>query len=137
MHSLSELLWPELPMPMIANSSLDLFSITVFSILTVIVGAALLLLSELLGPRRRDPEKETIYECGVPLLDSAREPFTVKFYLVAILFILFDIETVFLLPYAVVYKKLGIVGLAEMGVFILILAGGLVYLWKRGALEWD
>ena len=137
MYSLSELLWPELLMPMIANSSLDLFSITIFSILTVIVGAALLLLSELLGPRRRDPEKETIYECGVPLLDSAREPFTVKFYLVAILFILFDIETVFLLPYAVVYKKLGIVGLAEMGVFILILAGGLVYLWKRGALEWD
>ena len=133
----SELRWSELPWPTLAAANLDLVSITVFSILTVIVGTVLLLLSELLGPRRRDPEKETIYECGVPLLDSAREPFTVKFYLVAILFILFNIETVFLLPYAVVYKKLGIVGLAEMGVFILILAGGLVYLWKRGALEWD
>ncbi|NCG56225.1 MAG: NAD(P)H-quinone oxidoreductase subunit 3 [Proteobacteria bacterium] len=123
--------------PSVAASNLDLLSLTIFIILTIVVGVVLLLLSELLGPRRRDPEKETIYECGVPLLDSAREPFTVKFYLVAILFILFDIATVFLLPYAVVYKKLGIVGLAEMGVFLLILAGGLVYLWKRGALEWD
>ncbi|MDG2083637.1 MAG: NADH-quinone oxidoreductase subunit A [Planctomycetota bacterium] len=123
--------------PSVAAGNLDLLSLTIFVILTIFVGVVLLLLSELLGPRRRDPEKETIYECGVPLLDSAREPFTVKFYLVAILFILFDIETVFLLPYAVVYKKLGIVGLAEMGVFLLILAGGLVYLWKRGALEWD
>ncbi len=128
----SGIMWPS-----VAASNLDLLSLTIFIILTIVVGVVLLLLSELLGPRRRDPEKETIYECGVPLLDSAREPFTVKFYLVAILFILFDIETVFLLPYAVVYKKLGIVGLAEMGVFLLILAGGLVYLWKRGALEWD
>ena len=137
MQTMSELIMPTIQWPALAAANLDLFSITVFAILTVIVGTVLLLLSEMLGPRRRDPEKETIYECGVPLLDSAREPFTVKFYLVAILFILFDIETVFLLPYAVVYKKLGIVGLAEMGVFILILAGGLVYLWKRGALEWD
>ena len=137
MQTMSELIMPTIHWPALAAANLDLFSITVFAILTVIVGTVLLLLSEMLGPRRRDPEKETIYECGVPLLDSAREPFTVKFYLVAILFILFDIETVFLLPYAVVYKKLGIVGLAEMGVFILILAGGLVYLWKRGALEWD
>mgnify|MGYP001355273058 CR=1 FL=1 len=87
----SELHWSDLPWPTLAAANLDLVSITVFSILTVIVGTVLLLLSELLGPRRRDPEKETIYECGVPLLDSAREPFTVKFYLVAILFILFDI----------------------------------------------
>ena len=137
MQTMSDMAVPTIHLPAVAAANLDLFSITVFAILTIIVGTVLLLLSELLGPRRRDPEKETIYECGVPLLDSAREPFTVKFYLVAILFILFDIETVFLLPYAVVYKKLGIVGLAEMGVFILILAGGLVYLWKRGALEWD
>lgn len=94
-------------------------------------------LSELVGPRRRDPEKNTIYECGVPLFDSAREPFTVKFYLVAILFILFDIETVFLLPYALVYKQLGIIGLVEMGIFLLVLAAGLLYCWRRGALEWD
>lgn len=122
----------------IANTvDTDLISLLTFAAVTVIVGVVLLLLSELLGPRRRDPQKDSVYECGVPLLDDAREPFTVKFYLVAILFILFDIETVFLLPYAVVYKQLGIVGLIEMGAFLFVLTGGLIYLWKRGALEWD
>ena len=122
----------------IANAvDTDLISLLTFAAVTVIVGVVLLLLSELLGPRRRDPQKDSVYECGVPLLDDAREPFTVKFYLVAILFILFDIETVFLLPYAVVYKQLGIVGLIEMGAFLFVLTGGLIYLWRRGALEWD
>jgi len=122
----------------IANTiDTDLISLLTFAAVTVIVGAVLLLLSEVLGPRRRDPQKDSVYECGVPLLDDAREPFTVKFYLVAILFILFDIETVFLLPYAVVYKQLGIVGLIEMGAFLFVLTGGLIYLWRRGALEWD
>ena len=122
----------------IANTiDTDLISLLTFAAVTVIVGAVLLFLSEVLGPRRRDPQKDSVYECGVPLLDDAREPFTVKFYLVAILFILFDIETVFLLPYAVVYKQLGIVGLIEMGAFLFVLTGGLIYLWRRGALEWD
>ena len=119
------------------GDSTDLLALTVYAAVAITVGLALLLLSEVLGPRRIDSQKESIYECGVPLLDSAREPFTIKFYLVAILFILFDIETVFLLPYAVVYKDLGLVGLAEMGAFIFVLSGGLIYLWKRGALEWD
>jgi len=123
--------------PALAAANTDLFGLAVYAAVALTVGVALLVLSELLGPRRRDPEKSTIYECGVPLFDSAREPFTIKFYLVAILFILFDIETVFLIPYAVVYEDLGIVGLFEMGVFLLVLAGGLVYCWRRGALEWD
>jgi NADH-quinone oxidoreductase subunit A len=123
--------------PALAAANTSLFSLAVYAAVALAVGVALLVLSELLGPRRRDPEKNTIYECGVPLFDSAREPFTIKFYLVAILFILFDIETVFLIPYAVVYKDLGLVGLFEMGVFLLVLAGGLVYCWRRGALEWD
>ena len=106
-------------------------------LLVVIVGAGMLFLSEILGPKRRDPEKLTAYECGVPLLDSAREPFSVKFYLVAILFILFDIETIFLLPYAVVYTQLGLLGLVEILIFIAVLGAGLVYCWRRGALEWD
>mgnify|MGYP000126656488 CR=1 FL=1 len=84
-----------------------------------------------------DSEKLDAYECGFPAFEDARIKFDVRFYLVAILFILFDIETVFLLPYAVVYQQLGVVGLAEMGIFIFVLAGGLLYLWKRGALEWD
>ena len=119
------------------GDSNDLLALSVYAAVAIVVGCALLFLSEVLGPRRIDSQKEGIYECGVPLLDSAREPFTVKFYLVAILFILFDIETVFLLPYAVVYKDLGLIGLAEMGAFIFVLSGGLIYLWKRGALEWD
>jgi len=123
--------------PALAAANLDLFALAVYAAVALTVGIALLVLSELLGPRRRDPEKSTIYECGVPLFDSAREPFTIKFYLVAILFILFDIETVFLIPYALVYKQLGLVGIFEMAVFLLVLAGGLVYCWRRGALEWD
>ena len=113
----------------------EAFAIVVFAILTLIVGGALLIFSELLGPRRRDPEKNTIYECDVPLLDGAREPFTVKFYLIAILFILFDVEIVFLIPYAVVFEQLGMGGLVEILVFIAVLGGGLLYCWRRGALE--
>lgn len=131
-------MWIAQVTPVVAESgNTDLFALTVYAILAMIVGVTLIVLSELLGPRRRDPEKQTVYECGVPLFESAREPFTIKFYLVAILFILFDIETVFLIPYAVIYKDLGLVGLLEMGVFLLILAGGLAYCWRRGALEWD
>ncbi len=115
----------------------QLFGFVLYAGAALAVGVVLLVLSELLGPRRHDPEKLTTYECGVPLFDSAREPFTIKFYLIAILFILFDIETVFLIPYAVIYKQLGMVGLFEMAVFLLVLAGGLAYCWRRGALEWD
>ncbi len=115
----------------------DAFAVVIFAVMVIVVGAGILFLSEVIGPRRRDPEKATIYECGVPLLDSAREPFTVKFYLVAILFILFDIETVFLIPYAVVFTDLGVVGLVEILIFIAVLGAGLAYCWRRGALEWD
>ena len=130
-------MWIAQVAPAAESGAPDLFALTLFTVVALTVGVALVVLSELLGPRRRDPEKETIYECGVPLFESAREPFTIKFYLVAILFILFDIETVFLIPYAVIYKDLGLIGLLEMGVFLLVLAGGLVYCWRRGALEWD
>jgi NADH-quinone oxidoreductase subunit A len=121
----------------VAASGPDLAALAVYTVVALAVGVVLLVASELIGPRRRDPEKATTYECGVPLFDTAREPFTIKFYLVAILFILFDIETVFLIPYAVIFKELGLIGLIEMGAFLLVLAGGLVYCWRRGALEWD
>ena len=115
----------------------ELYGFAVFLLLTGIVGAGAILVSELLGPRRKDPEKLTAYECGVPLFESAREPFHVRFYLIAILFILFDIETVFIIPYIVLCQPLGGFGLVEMGCFVLVLAVGLLYCWKRGALEWD
>ena len=115
----------------------DYLPILIFLLIAVGLAVVMAFGSMVIGPSRPDSEKLSAYECGFEAFNDSRGQFDVRFYLVAILFILFDIETVFLLPYAVVYKKLGIVGLAEMGVFILILAGGLVYLWKRGALEWD
>ena len=91
----------------------------------------------LLSPKRPSASKGENYECGVPQLAEAHERFSVRFYLVAIMFILFDIETVFLIPWAVLYRKLGVPGLFEIGVFFAVLGFGLAYVWKRGGLEWD
>jgi NADH-quinone oxidoreductase subunit A len=93
--------------------------------------------SHFLGKRVNDPAKLAPYECGVTPVGNARERFHTRFYLVAMLFIVFDIETVFLYPWAVVSKQLHIFGLIEMGIFLLILLVGLVWVWGKGALEWD
>ena len=106
----------------------------------VINAIAMLGLSHLLSTYRRTPVKIAPYESGMPVLGDARERFSVKFYLVAMLFIIFDIETVFMIPWAVAFRQLGdMAGLLiiEMFVFIVILAVGYVYIWKRGALQWD
>jgi len=103
----------------------------------VVNGAAFVLLSLLLSNRRPTTVKGTPYESGMPPLGSARERFSVKFYLVAMMFIVFDLEAVFMIPWAQAFRRLGLFGLVEMGVFILILAVGYVYMWKRGALEWE
>jgi len=94
----------------------------------------------LLGTRRQTPVKQSPYESGMPVLGDARERFSVKFYLVAMLFILFDIETVFMVPWAVAFQQMvadRLFLLVEMLVFVLILAVGYLYVWKRGALQWD
>jgi NADH-quinone oxidoreductase subunit A len=109
----------------------------IYAVLVALTGAALLSASSLLGPREPRREKESPYECGAPLLGSSRERFSIKFYLVAILFVLFDIETVFLVPWAVMYRKLGLFGLVEMLVFMALLALGFLYAWKRGGLDWE
>ena len=111
----------------------------VYAALVTATGVALLALPSLLGPRRRAPQpvKESPYECGVPLLGEARQRFSVKFYLVAILFVLFDIEAVFLIPWAVIYRSLGLYGLLEMLVFVGLLLVGFIYAWKRGGLDWE
>lgn len=111
--------------------------LAVYALLVALTGAGALTLSRLLGPRRPRREKAEPYECGVPILDRTRGRHNVRFYLVALFFILFDIETVFLIPWAVVHKSLGLAGLVEMGIFVGVLAAGLAYVWKRGALEWD
>ena len=98
---------------------------------------AMLAVSVLVSPQRPTPVKASPYESGMPPLGSTRERFSVKFYMVAMLFIVFDIETVFMIPWGVAFRQLGLFGLVEMLIFILILFVGYVYAWKRGALEWD
>jgi len=101
------------------------------------LGAVLLFLNALLGPRRFSPLKDTPFECGSPVLESEIKPYSVKFAVVAFLFLVFDIEIVFFFPWAVVFRELKGPGLAVMGVFVFVLAVGFAYAWKKGAFEWD
>jgi NADH-quinone oxidoreductase subunit A len=112
-------------------------SIALYAAMVAGTGVFLVVLSALVGPRKQQPGKFEPYECGMPLLSPARQRFSVHFFLIAILFILFDIETVFLIPYAILHRELGVFGLVEMGIFVVVLGGGLAYLWKRGALKWE
>lgn len=112
--------------------------VLIFTLLVLAFGVASLLVSSWLAPSRPTPAKLAPYECGIePVDDPAVHRFPVKFYLIAMLFIVFDIETVFLFPWAVVFKRLGVAGLIEMGVFIAFLFGAYIYVWRRGGLEWE
>ena len=116
--------------------------IPILLLIAFVIANAILMLgvSHVLSTYRRTPTKIAPYESGMPVLGDARERFSVKFYMVAMLFIIFDIETVFMIPWAVAFRQLDeIAGLLiiEMLVFIVILAVGYVYIWKRGALQWD
>jgi len=116
--------------------------IPVLLLLAFVAANAVMMLgvSHVLSTYRRTPTKVAPYESGMPVLGDARERFSVKFYLVAMLFIIFDIETVFMIPWAVAFRQmhdLAGVLILEMFVFIAILAVGYVYIWRRGALEWD
>jgi NADH-quinone oxidoreductase subunit A len=99
-------------------------------------GVFTLVMSHLLGRPRPNAAKQSSYECGMPPIGTARERFPVKFYLVCMIFILLDVDAAFLYPWALVFKGLGLVGLVEMGVFMALLGGGFVYVWKVGALDW-
>jgi len=107
------------------------------------MGTGILVINRFLGPRRQSPVKQASFECGSDPVGSARARFSVKFYLVAIFFIVFDIESVFMYPWAALFREmlvepgLGIATFGEMFVFIGILAAGLAYVWRRGALDWD
>ena len=103
----------------------------------VIFGVVMVKLNEWLGPKRPSEEKLSTYESGMEPVRNARERFSVKFYMVAVLFILFDIEVVFMYPWAVSFSSLGLVGLISMMTFIVILLVGYFYVWRIGALEWD
>jgi len=108
-----------------------LFGISLFIAMLVPV------LSLLLGPKRPSLRKSSPYESGITPIGSAQRRLPVKFYLIAVLFILFDIEVVFLLPWAVTFRELGLFGLAEVVIFVTILVVGYIWIWKKGALEWE
>jgi NADH-quinone oxidoreductase subunit A len=103
----------------------------------VAFGLGSVVASSLVGQKKITPVKVAPYECGCEPVGTARERFSIKFYLIAMLFILFDIEAVFLYPWSILYKQLGLFGLVEMGLFIVILFVGYIYVWKKGALEWE
>jgi NADH-quinone oxidoreductase subunit A len=97
---------------------------------------SMLVIAQEVGPKRSNPVKGQPFESGNPPRGDARVRFSVKFYLVAMLFLIFDIEVVFMYPWAILFRRLGVFGLVEMGIFLLILVLALIYVWKKGALEW-
>lgn len=113
------------------------FPVLVQIVIAIVVAAALVAISFLLGKRVRDRVKDSPYESGMAPTGTARERFSVKFYLVAIVFILFDIEAVFLYPWAVVYRELKLFGFVEMLIFVILILSGFFYIWKKGALDWS
>jgi NADH-quinone oxidoreductase subunit A len=116
---------------------LNYIPILVFILIAVTFGVLSLLVGWVVRPNRPYRAKLIPYESGSPLFSDARVQFPMRYYIIAMLFVIFDIEIVFLFPWAVVYRKLGLVGLLEMVVFIAILVVGFWYAWKKGALEWD
>ena len=115
----------------------EYFPILLFILVALGVGVAPMVLGRLLAPNRPDPEKLSPYECGFEAFEDARMKFDVRYYLVAILFILFDLEIAFLFPWATVINDIGLFGFLSMMLFLAILVVGFVYEWMKGALEWE
>ena len=101
------------------------------------IAVGMVLMTSILGPKREFEDKMEPFECGESQLVSPHQRFSVKFYLIAVLFVLFDIEAVFFFPWAIIFKQLGMFGFLEMLLFILILGVGLLYVWVRGGLDWE
>jgi NADH-quinone oxidoreductase subunit A len=112
------------------------FPVLVQTILALVIAAALVTLSFALGKRVKNKIKDTPYECGIAPTGDARQRFSVKFYMVAMLFILFDIEAIFLYPWAVVYKQLKMFGFFEMLTFVVLILAGFFFIWQKGVLDW-
>jgi NADH-quinone oxidoreductase subunit A len=113
------------------------FPVLLFIMVGLAIGVAPLVLGRILGPHRPDAAKLSPYECGFEAFEDARMKFDVRYYLVAILFILFDLEIAFLFPWAIVLKEIGMFGFVSMMIFLAILVFGFIYEWKKGALEWE
>jgi NADH-quinone oxidoreductase subunit A len=116
---------------------LEYLPIVVFLAVALFIGVALMVAPFLVAVRNPDPEKVSAYECGFNAFDDARMKFDVRFYLVAILFIIFDLEVAFLFPWAAAFKEVGEFGFWSMVVFLGVLTIGFIYEWRKGALEWD
>ena len=116
---------------------LQYLPIVIFIGIATIVGVLFIVASLVMAPSNPDAEKLSAYECGFNAFDDARMKFDVRFYLVAILFIIFDLEVTFLFPWAIVFGQLGAFGFWSMMVFLGVLTIGFIYEWKKGALEWD
>lgn len=113
------------------------FPLLVIFALAGVVVLLLLLVASKIGPKSSNPVKSQPFESGNAPRGDARIRFSVKFYLIAMLFLIFDLEVVFLYPWAIYFRQLGIFGLVQMGIFLIILTVGYIYVWKKGALDWD
>ena len=112
-------------------------AILIFIVIGLGLGAMMIMAGAMLGPHRPDSEKQSPYECGFEAFEDSRMKFDVRYYLVAILFIIFDLEIAFLFPWAVVLNEIGMFGFLAMMVFLAILVVGFIYEWRKGALEWE
>ena len=122
---------------MLADFLKDYFPIIIFLILALGLSMAFVAINYLASPKKPDPEKLSAYECGFEAFDDARGRFDVRFYLVAILFIIFDLEIAFLFPWAISLGNIGFLGFISMMIFLFILTIGFIYEWKKGALDWE
>ena len=122
---------------MIYNFLTDYLSIIIFLFLALLLSIGFILINFVSSPKNPDPEKLSAYECGFDAFDDSRMDFDVRFYLVAILFIIFDLEIAFLFPWAITLGTIGIFGFWSMMLFLAILTIGFIYEWKKGALEWE
>jgi NADH-quinone oxidoreductase subunit A len=113
------------------------FPVLVFIFVALGFGVVTLLLSYVVQPKYPEPEKLSAYECGSEPFSDARMPFPVRYYIFAMLFVIFDVEVIFLYPWAVVFNKVGLIGLLEMLMFIALFLVAYAYAWRKGALEWD
>ena len=115
----------------------DYFPIILFLVIALILSCAFIVLNFILSPKNPDPEKLSAYECGFEPFQDSRMEFDVRFYLVAILFIIFDLEIAFLFPWAITLGNIGLLGFSSMMIFLFILTIGFIYEWKKGALDWE
>jgi NADH-quinone oxidoreductase subunit A len=118
-------------------SEREYLPIVIMALVAGLIPAIFVAVSRFLGPRKPSVVKSEPFECGNPATGPAWGRFSVKFYLTAILFIVFDVEVVFLYPWAILFRRLGVFGFVEMTIFVAILTLGLAYVWRKGALEWD